>query len=355
MFFRKKGFQPSKDLVKPLLIILVFFVIVSIPGLSSYNHLELSMKIMGWVGFQENDLAGILIEILPGVYQDIHGSGLDYIHYIMTTFTSVDTINPASIISWELNLSLNGTAAAALSDKWPSVEEEGGEEDFYLPGQDGELGDWISIPVDELPPVELNGDPMIIIYNTHNGEGYKPSEGASRFDGKNAGIVEVAKNMGRAFESLHAIKTIQSDVIHDYPDFTKSYINSMRTVQGLLKKYPKVQVVIDVHRDAGLNQRSDTLVKINGKNYAKVMLVVGTEHPKWKDNANFAEKVVNKANELYPGLIKTTRLAKDRRYNQHLHPRALLMEFGSDLNTKEDANNSARLMAEVISAVLKGK
>jgi stage II sporulation protein P len=84
------------------------------------------------------------------------------------------------------------------------------------------------------------------------------------------------------------------------------------------------------------------------------MIVIGTEHEHWQDNLAFAEKLEAKANKQYPGLIKSIRVRKDRRYNQHLHPRALLLEFGSDLNTQEDATNSAVVLAEIISDLVKG-
>ena len=102
-----------------------------------------------------------------------------------------------------------------------------------------------------------------------------------------------------------------------------------------------------------MQKRSDTLVTINGKNCAKLMIVVGTAHPQWQQNLAFAQKIEKKANELYPGLIKCVRLFKDRIYNQNLHTRALLLEFGSDLNKEADALESAKLMADVLAAVLK--
>jgi stage II sporulation protein P len=127
----------------------------------------------------------------------------------------------------------------------------------------------------------------------------------------------------------------------------------MQTVKQFLQEYSQIQVVIDVHRDAGLKTRGDTLVKINGKDCAKIMIVVGTEHPNWEQNYAFAQKIEKKANELYPGLIKCVRLHKGRRYNQNLHTRALLLEIGSDLNKEEDALEAVKLMADVIAGVLK--
>lgn len=260
--------------------------------------------------------------------------------------TGVDSGDTYVLLCEELNLS---STTPVFSIK----EEEGGEEDYFLPELEKELEEWIITPEDEFPPVQINGDPMVLIYTTHNAESYKPSQKASKLEGKNGGVAAVSNMIAKALESKHAIKTIYSDVIHDYPDFTKSYLNSLQTVKNFLQEYPKLQVVLDIHRDAGLSSREDTLVKIQGKNCAKVMIVVGTEHPRYQQNLVFAQKLEKKANELYPGLIKCVRLFKDRRYNQNLHTRALLLEFGSDLNKEEEALESAKLMADVLAGVLK--
>ncbi|MDD2432496.1 MAG: stage II sporulation protein P [Clostridia bacterium] len=267
--------------------------------------------------------------------------------------TGVKISDPFSLLCAELNLAQGQALAGFLAFSVPLVEEEGGEEDFYLPSQEQELEDWLKIPEDEFPPVQLNGEPMLLVYTTHNAESYRLSQGVARLEGKNGGIAAVSQVLVKALESKHRLKTIYSDVIHDYPDFNKAYLNSRQTVKKILQEYPQIQVVLDVHRDSGLKKRNDTLVRINGKDCAKVLIIVGTAHPQWRQNLAFAQKMESKANELYPGLIKAVRLLKNRTYNQNLHSRALLLEFGSDLNKEEDAIESAKLMAEVLAAVLK--
>ena len=272
---------------------------------------------------------------------------------VVRKLTGVNISTPFSLLCSELNFAEAYviTDYLAFSSAW--AEEEGGEEDFYLPNQDQDLQDWLIIPEDEYPPVQLDGEPMVLVYTTHNGESYLPTQGVARQDGKNSGITSVAQALVKTLENKHRLKTVYSDVIHDYPDFTKAYNNSRQTVKKYLQEHTKIQVVLDIHRDSGLQKRTDTLVTINGKNYAKVMIVVGTAHPQWQQNLAFAQKIEKKANELYPGLIKCVRLFKDRIYNQNLHTRALLLEFGSDLNKEEDALESAKLLADVLVAVLK--
>jgi stage II sporulation protein P len=158
--------------------------------------------------------------------------------------------------------------------------------------------------------------------------------------------------MASTLESEHAIKTAHTQIVHDRPDFTKAYNHSMTTVKQFLERYPQLRMAVDIHRDAGFQSREDTLVYIDGKPCAKIMLVVGTGHPNYKENYRLAQIIEQKANLLYPGLMKPVRIAEDRRYNQHLFSGAMLIEVGSDLNTAEDAANAARLAAHVLAAVL---
>ena len=356
---KNKVFIYNNKWVKPLLVIIASFFFLSwlffYGTRADETRADNIRNIYSLIEISEDNYAAIIEQVLPGYtvlgHDDVEWDALT--RHFLFNVTGVDSRNPRAILNSELNLCLAKSAVGPTSALAAVIEVENGEEDFYLPGQDDTLEDWTSVSEDQFGPVQLNGAPMVLIYNTHNAESYLPSDGASKFEGKNGGVAVVAKTLSQTIESKHSIKTLYTDVIHDYPDFTKSYINSMQTVKQLLQKNDKIQMVIDIHRDAGLDTRSDTLVKIGNKSYAKVMIVVGKEHPRWQDNLAFAEKIEAMANKLYPGLIKCVRALEDRRYNQHLHPRALLMEFGSELNTREDAMNSAVLMAEVIAKVLK--
>ena len=248
----------------------------------------------------------------------------------MAVFASVDTERPIAVV--------DGSHREA-------------EEDFYLDTPSG-LEEW-HFEVEKNVPVELGQDPVVLIYNSHNAETYKPTFGTSRVDGRNGGVVTVAQIMEETLEGVYGIKTIRSTTLHDYPDWSRSYINSMRTAQDLLKANPTIQAVFDIHRDAGFSNKSTTTVKIEGRDAASILIMVGTEHSRWRENLAFAQQLERKANELYPGLLRDIRIAPNRRYNQNLHPNALLLEMGSDLNTLEEAKYSMVLFSHIVAEVLK--
>lgn len=261
--------------------------------------------------------------------------------------TNMDSTDPTSLIKTQLAVLI---AADVEKPVLVSVINHEPEEDYYIQTP-SELKEW-HFEIEKIIPQELNSEPLILIYNTHNAETYKPSYGKSKEEGKNSGIVHVAQVFEETLEKQYGLKTIRSTVIHDYPDFTRSYLNSMNTVKEILKTNKKIQAVFDVHRDAGIPSKATTTLEINGKNIASIIIIIGTEHNNWRQNLAFAEKLEQKANELYPGLLRDVRLAANRRYNQNLHPHSLILEVGSDLNTLEEAKEGIKLFAQIVAAVL---
>ncbi|WP_258360279.1 stage II sporulation protein P [Moorella sulfitireducens (nom. illeg.)] len=224
------------------------------------------------------------------------------------------------------------------------------EEEYVLPQP---------LPVESVPPAPLEIEPpdatqpLVAIYNTHNAESYQASEGQAKFPGKNGGVSQVAAVLAETLSKDYGVPVVRSTTIHDYPDFALSYANSEKTLERMLAENPSVLVVLDIHRNAGLP--APPVVEIENQKVAQVLIIVGSdarlEHPGWRQNEAFARRLAGKMDAFYPGLSLGVRV-QEGRYNQHLHPRALLLEIGSDNNTLEEAERSARLVARVLAALI---
>lgn len=194
---------------------------------------------------------------------------------------------------------------------------------------------------------------LVAVYNTHTGETYALTDGVERLDGKRGGVVAVAEALERALKQKYGIMVARSDKIHD-EEYNTSYLKSEKTARKLIKDNPHLRAVIDVHRDIS-KPREYCVVKINGKNVARIMLIVGSDrrapHPNWKDNYNFAKELADKMDKMYPGLCEGVRV-QDGRYNQFLHPRAVLVEMGGVNNYTEEAIRAAELFADVLAEVI---
>ncbi len=203
--------------------------------------------------------------------------------------------------------------------------------------------------------VELTPDALVGIYFTHTGETYNLTDGADRVDGKQGGVVDAGLACKEQLEKKYGIRVALDDRIND-ADYGVSYVESEKTARRILENNPKIQVILDIHRDAG-KERKNSLVKINGRNVAPILLVVGSDarapFPTWRKNFDFATKLSADINKKYPGLCAGVRV-KEGRYNQFLHPRALLVELGSTNNTTQEAIESAKLLADVLAEIVVG-
>ncbi len=200
----------------------------------------------------------------------------------------------------------------------------------------------------------LTGDTLVIIYHTHTGETYALTDGTDRLEGKGGGVVQAGAAVKEVLESRYGIKAAHAQTIHD-AKYDTSYLESEKTLRKLLAAHQGAKVVLDIHRDAGRSRRN-SLVEINGREVAPILLVVGSDvrlpFPTWKKNYQFANELATRLNEKYSGLCLGVRV-KDGRYNQFLHPRAVLVEIGSVNNSTGEAVASARLFADVLGQIIR--
>lgn len=198
-------------------------------------------------------------------------------------------------------------------------------------------------------PLNSSGKYLVAIYHTHTGECYSLTDGVARLDGKEGSVVQVGEVIRQELEKRYGLPTLHIKKIHDQK-YNLSYMESEKTVREVLQEEPQLEVLLDIHRDAG-KPRRDCLVRVQGKEVAPILFVVGSDarapFPGWRQNEQFARQLAAALNKKYPGLCQGVRV-KEGRYNQFLHPRALLVEIGSTNNTTAEAVASARLFAEVL-------
>lgn len=204
------------------------------------------------------------------------------------------------------------------------------------------------------PPPPLSAQSLVAIYNTHTGETYALTDGMERLTAKRGGVVKVAEALEDELEKKYGVRVARSDVVND-TNYNSAYTISQGTLQKLLEENPAVQVVLDIHRDAG-KPRKDSLVTVNGQQVAPVLIIVGSDarspFPTWRQNYSFAQELAAEIDKQYPGLCLGVRI-KEGRYNQFLHPRAVLLEMGSVSNSTEEAVAAARMLAGPVAEMVK--
>ncbi|AGB41814.1 stage II sporulation protein P [Halobacteroides halobius DSM 5150] len=200
---------------------------------------------------------------------------------------------------------------------------------------------------------------LVGIYHTHTSENYENKGYNSHAPaGSRGDIVEIGSVLANTLETKYHIPVAHSTRVND-TTYARSYINSLQTAKQVERKNPDLKMLFDIHRDAILNGGRDLLTtRVNGKQVATIMIIVtnneyGLPHPNWRENLRFAKRLGKKMNQMYPGLLREVELVTNRRYNLHVHPHSLLLEIGGAKNTIEEAKRSAKLLANVLAALLK--
>lgn len=220
-----------------------------------------------------------------------------------------------------------------------------------------------------IPPklvIEDTDSPQVLILHTHTTETYMPYYAGYYNKGDTPRLTDEAVNVcavGRAIVAqLQAagIGVIHDTTVHDYPRYTGAYLRSAETVEKNLKKYPGIQVIIDVHRD-GIMKDDSTKIKptatVNGKKAAQMMLVMGVwdssdvPHPEWRENLHFAMALQSRLHTAYPGLMRPISCVSSR-YNQHMSTAYILIEMGSEANTLGEAIYSGQLLGKQLGELL---
>ena len=208
--------------------------------------------------------------------------------------------------------------------------------------------------------VEKSEEPQILIYHTHGSEAFADSRAGETEDT----IVGVGELLAEILREKYGYQVIHDTTLFDRKDGKDNrnyaYNDALDYMETFLKEHPSIEVVIDLHRDAGAKR----VVTINGKTAAKVMLFNGLcrntkgkltylPNENLEDNLAFSFQMKLIGDAMYPGLMNRIFL-KDYRYNMHLKERYLLIELGTEQNTVEEAKNAMEPLADVLAQVLGG-
>lgn len=214
--------------------------------------------------------------------------------------------------------------------------------------------------------IQKSEAPEVLIMHTHTTETYMTEDTDCYTDAFSPRTRDSTKNMvsvgNIVADKLNAagIKTLHDTTEHDYPKYTGSYTRAAKTINGYLKKYPSIKIVLDLHRDAVASGESDKVklvTEIGGKKAAQVMLVMGsqsgsvTNFPDWKENFKLAVRLQKVLETKYPTLARPLSL-NSKNYNESLTKGSLLIEFGTDANTVEEAHYSAQMVGDALAQLL---
>lgn len=258
-------------------------------------------------------------------------------------FLNIDFRYPKSILNATLFKEKSNEIVISTDDDYHELEEL------------KEISSYIEDP----NPIDVD-NPIVYIYNSHQLENY---------DNTNLEIYGITPNVLMASYLLkeklnkNGVSSIVEDTnlteflnINSW-DYSKSYVASRLLILDKQSKYNSLKYFIDIHRDS-IN-KSNSTVKINNKDYAKILFVVGLEHDNYKLNLNTANKVNSLFNKYYPnlsrGVLKKSGPGVNGIYNQDISENSMLIEVGGYENTIEEVFNTIDAIATILTKYVNGE
>lgn len=198
--------------------------------------------------------------------------------------------------------------------------------------------------------------PLVYIYNSHDTEEYNSSLVESyniKYTVKIASYI-----LSEYLEDLGIPAYVEGAKMSEYLSangllYKNSYEASRYYLEKRIEEYPSVVFAIDLHRDSV--GRNATVASIDGKNYAKVLFVVGLDYQGFEKNREIAKKINSMIDQrLTRGIIEKTGAGVNGIYNQDIMNGTILLEMGGPENTIEEVDNTLKVISKVIFDYMKG-
>lgn len=248
-----------------------------------------------------------------------------------------------------------------LNDVYTHYFAASGTMDFGLDMLEG--WDFGELAKRKLSLDETTDGPQVLIFHTHAREEY--------IGGKT--VVDVGEALKHQLEDQYGVKVLHvKDEFYEKSNHTKyptkvEYEIMEPAIESVLAENPSISVVMDIHRDGVSSPDVHLVTDLQGKRTAKIMFVnglclnrnlegqieqkEGLPNPYVADNLAFSLQSQITMNTLYPGLSRKIFL-NEWRYSTHMRPQSLLIEWGADTNTWEEAQNAVEPVAKVLMTVL---
>mgnify|MGYP000112661557 CR=1 FL=1 len=196
-----------------------------------------------------------------------------------------------------------------------------------------------------------NGKPRVLIYHTHATESYLPASAGNYHTTAEENTVRDAGDVLEATLEENGIAVIHDKTLHDNPSYNNSYSRSYETVTALLKKYPTIECIIDLHRDATAAEVAGQVEKVNGKTCSVYSYVLSNTTNTYSANKAFLDRLNGIAAADYGGYTGNI-LERPYWYNQELCEKSVLIEMGNNRNNIKDVRRCAEVFGEILSKAL---
>ena len=204
----------------------------------------------------------------------------------------------------------------------------------------------------------------ILIYHTHTWEAYQQT--ADRYQetekwrtkDEQHNVVAVGEALTRALTAL-GYTVVHDTTAFEPPKLADAYARSLTMLEQRAAAGETYDLYIDLHRDAiSATSTIRRTVNIGGEDVARFMVLVGKgttggyqEKPDFDANLHIAELLTDKLEAQCEGLSRDVKV-RTGRFNQHIAPRCILIECGTNENTLDEVLSGVPYLAQAIADTL---
>lgn len=313
-----KNKKKKKHIIKKSLFIMTFL-------LSLFFTIRLLASIS--IKDQQDEFLTFLLEN-QNIYLEDKRQGFSYFHKMMMKLLNIDLASPLTFLNRDYKgLTSNTVVKLKKSETSKKIETK-------------------------------KENPTIYIYNTHQTEEYKPTSYLEY--SVNPSVLMASYILEEQLSKKgHVVLVEEESVSRLRTTLGLNYAGSYKVTRSMMenakKNNPTLKYYIDLHRDS--LTRDKTTLTVDGKNYAKILFIVGLENSNYQENLDFTNKISDLLNQkvkgLSKGIYKKEGPLVNGVYNQDFSNRVILIELGGNENTIDEVYRSLIVLGEVLDEVIK--
>lgn len=313
-----KNKKKKKHIIKKSLFIMTFL-------LSLFFTIRLLASIS--IKDQQDEFLTFLLEN-QNIYLEDKRQGFSYFHKMMMKLLNIDLASPLTFLNRDYKgLTSNTVVKLKKSETNKKIETK-------------------------------KENPTIYIYNTHQTEEYKPTSYLEYSVNPNVLMASYILEE-QLSKKGHVVLVEEESVSKLRTTLGLNYAGSYKVTRSMMenakKNNPTLKYYIDLHRDS--LTRDKTTLTVDGKNYAKILFIVGLENSNYQENLDFTNKISDLLNQkvkgLSKGIYKKEGPLVNGVYNQDFSNRVILIELGGNENTIDEVYRSLIVLGEVLDEVIK--
>lgn len=205
-------------------------------------------------------------------------------------------------------------------------------------------------------------EPKVLIYHTHGSETFSDSRPGVTEDT----VIGVGDALTRILQEDYGIPVYHDRTVYDringVEDRSLAYDYASEGIDEILKKYPSIEVILDIHRD-GVREDVRLVREIDGLPTAQIMFLNGVSrtnengdidylyNPYKIDNLAFSLQMHLAGKEMYGDLMRRIYI-RGYCFNLNKMARSSLIEVGAQTNTVEEAKNAMIPLGAILYKVL---